>query len=142
MSSPHPLYPVAEIVPHAGNMILIDEILDYDEDMLVAQVTIRESSLFLTADNVVPAWVGIEYMAQAIAAWAGLQARLKGEGVMLGYLLGTRHYQTDRVEFLLGETLKITVTRKYQENDLGVFDCEIQAEQIAVQATLNVYQPR
>ena len=39
-------YQVAEVIPHSGGMILIDEIVDYNDDSLVASVTITNSSLF------------------------------------------------------------------------------------------------
>jgi predicted hotdog family 3-hydroxylacyl-ACP dehydratase len=133
-------YAVAEVVPHAGRMLLIDEILDYSSNSLTACVTIRESSLFLT-DNVVPAWVGIEYMAQTIAAWAGVQARLRGEPVKVGYLLGSRHYQASQPAFTLGDTLTIVVNKQYHEGELAVFDCRISGAQVSVSATLNVFQP-
>jgi predicted hotdog family 3-hydroxylacyl-ACP dehydratase len=140
MSAAKPSYAVAEVVPHAGRMLLIDEILDYGSHSLTACVTIRESSLFLTG-NTVPAWVGIEYMAQSIAAWAGVQARLRGEPVKTGYLLGSRQYQASHPAFALGDTLTIVVNKQYHEGELAVFDCRIAGSAISVSATLNVFQP-
>lgn len=133
---------MADVVPHAGPMILIDEIDDYSDNNLTARVTIRDSSLFLTEENIVPAWVGIEYMAQAIAAWSGIQARLRNKTVKVGYLLGSRHYHANEPSFLIGETLKVTVTKRYHEGELGAFDCEISNNRVSVVATLNVYQPQ
>jgi predicted hotdog family 3-hydroxylacyl-ACP dehydratase len=141
MNMSKPCYAIAEVVPHAGPMLLIDEILDYGSNGLTACVTIRDSSLFLTAENVVPAWVGIEYMAQTIAAWAGVHAKLRGDSVKIGYLLGTRHYLANKPGFALGDTLIITVSKQYHEGELAVFDCKISSEQISVSATLNVFQP-
>lgn len=140
MSALKPSFAVAEVVPHAGRMLLIDEILDYSSGSLTACVSIRESSLFLTG-NAVPAWVGIEYMAQAIAAWAGVQARLRGEPVKAGYLLGSRQYQASHPVFTLGDTLTIVVSKQYHEGELAVFDCKISGSQVSVSATLNVFQP-
>lgn len=141
MNPKKPSYAVAEVVPHAGRMILIDEIVDYSSSSLTASVTIRESSLFLTPDNAVPSWVGIEYMAQAIAAWAGIQARLKGEPVKTGYLLGSRNYQASHPVFPLGDRLTVVVNKQYHEGELAVFDCRIAGSGISVVATLNVFQP-
>jgi predicted hotdog family 3-hydroxylacyl-ACP dehydratase len=141
MNISKPSYAVAEVVPHSGRMLLIDEILDYSSSSLTACVTIRESSLFLTADHVVPAWVGVEYMAQAIAAWAGIQARLRGEPVKRGYLLGTRQYQSSKPAFTLGDTLTIVVNKQYHEGELALFDCKVSGPLISIAATLNVFQP-
>lgn len=142
MKTVKPLFAVKDVVPHAAPMILIDEIEDYSDNGLIARVTIRDSSLFLTGENVVPAWVGIEYMAQAIAAWSGIQARLRNKTVRIGYLLGSRHYQASEPSFLIGETLKVAITKRYHEDELGAFDCEISNNRISVVATLNVYQPK
>jgi predicted hotdog family 3-hydroxylacyl-ACP dehydratase len=91
-------------------------------------VRVREDSLFCV-DGAVGAWVGLEYMAQAIGAYAGYRARLRGEPIRIGYLLGTRHYDCKRPRFVLGTLLKIHVKRVWQsENDLASFDCRIDDE--------------
>ena len=54
-------------VPHREPMILIDRITLLKDDYLESEVTIREDSMFLR-DGAVPAWVGVEYMAQTCAA--------------------------------------------------------------------------
>lgn len=136
-----PRFTVDEVVPHAAPMILIDEILDYSEDSLTARVVIRESSLFRSPDNSVPSWVGIEYMAQTIAAWAGVQARLAGNAVKTGYLLGARRYEASSPVFQPGEILTVHVTKQYHTDDLGAFDCTISNDRVSATATLNVYQP-
>ena len=69
---------VAELLPHDPPMVLIDKVLSYDENSLVAEVAIRPDSAFCGA-NGVPGWVGIEYMAQAIAAHAGASGRLHSQ---------------------------------------------------------------
>ena len=53
------------------------------------ELVVPEAGLFVE-DGQVPAWVGIEYMAQAIAAWAGCRARAAGKPPQLGFLLGSR----------------------------------------------------
>ena len=50
-------------------------------------------------------------MAQAIAAWAGYTAQLRGEPVKLGFLLGTRRYESSRPIFVLGSLLRVHVQR-------------------------------
>ena len=60
---------IRSLVPHAGPMVLLDRVISVDEDSLLAEVRIRSDSLFCNTDGV-GAWVGIEYMAQAIGAWA------------------------------------------------------------------------
>jgi predicted hotdog family 3-hydroxylacyl-ACP dehydratase len=72
-----------------------------------------------------------------------------GEPVKLGFLLGTRRYNSNVAEFKVGSRLTIRVRKVIQDDALGVFDCEIyginhepdQDIQIEVSASLNVYQP-
>ena len=84
---------IRSLVPHAGSMVLLDRVISVEENSLCAEVGIRSDSLFCNADGV-GAWVGIEYMAQAIGAYAGYRARLRGEPVKIGFLLGTRRYES------------------------------------------------
>jgi predicted hotdog family 3-hydroxylacyl-ACP dehydratase len=98
--------------------------------------------LFCNTDGV-GAWVGIEYMAQAIGAWAGYTAQLRGEPVKLGFLLGTRRYDCSRPIFILGSLLRVHVLRVFQdENGLGSFECSIDNEEGRVAtATVTLFQP-
>jgi len=86
---------IRTLVPHAGPMVLLDRVISADEESLCAEVRIRHDSLFCRA-GAVGAWVGLEYMAQAIGAYAGFTACLRGEPIKLGYLLGTRCYECTR----------------------------------------------
>jgi predicted hotdog family 3-hydroxylacyl-ACP dehydratase len=133
---------IRSLIPHAGPMVLLDRVISVDEDSLCAEVSIRSNTLFCGPDGV-GAWVGIEYMAQAIAAWAGYAAQLRGEPVKLGFLLGTRRYESSRPIFVLGSVLRVHVQRLFQnENGLGSFECFIDNEEGRVaSATVTVFQP-
>ncbi len=95
-------WPIAELIPHAGDMILIDQVLRFGDEDIETQLTIRNGGLFNLDDGSLPAWVGIELMAQSVAAYAGCQARLRGEPVELGFLLGTRKYECNVERFPAG----------------------------------------
>ncbi len=135
-------YPITDIVPHAGKMCLLDRAIDGDAESLSCEVTIRQDGLFFNHGGV-DGWVGIEYMAQAVAAWAGWRARLRGEIPKIGFLLGSRRYDCSRPRFNLGETYRVDVHRQFQaDNGLGQFDCSIQLDgQTVASATLTVFEP-
>ncbi|RYZ38291.1 MAG: 3-hydroxylacyl-ACP dehydratase [Myxococcaceae bacterium] len=135
--------PIAELVPHGGRMRLLDRVLEADAETLLAEVTVREDSLFCV-DGSVGGWVGIEYMAQAVAAWAGWQARQRGEAPKVGFLLGTRRYECQRPAFKPGECLRIGVLRQFSaDNGLGQFDCTITlGTQTVATAALTVFEPQ
>jgi predicted hotdog family 3-hydroxylacyl-ACP dehydratase len=131
---------IAELIPHSGCMVLLDRIIAFDEHGLSAELTVRNDGL-LGDDKTVPAYVGIEYMAQAVAAHTGIQAKLAGEPIKIGFLLGTRRYTSTVGRFAVGTMLTIQVTKIIQDNELSVFDCKIHATDIEIIASLTVYQP-
>ncbi|KFN42946.1 hotdog family protein [Arenimonas oryziterrae] len=138
-----PLLRIEQVVPHRGAMLFVDRLLSCDADNVVVEADVRSDHLF--ADDLgVPAWVGIEYMAQAIAAWAGHEALQRGESVTLGFLLGTRRYECTRPHFAFGTTLRIEAHREiFGDNGVGMFSCRILdgAEEIA-KANVSVFEPR
>ena len=87
-------------------MVLLDRVVSFEDENLVTEVTIREDTLFCEAGGV-PGWIGVEYMAQAVAAHAGAHARLAGNPPAIGFLLGTRSYECSVSQFSLGETLTV-----------------------------------
>ncbi|MCU1718387.1 hotdog family protein [Pseudomonas sp. 5P_3.1_Bac2] len=136
------IWPVAELVPHAGDMILIDQVISFSAEDIHTCLTVRAGGLFNQADGSLPAWLGIELMAQSVAAYAGCQARLRGEPVELGFLLGTRSYQCNVEHFPLGAELQIHATRSLQDdNGMGVFECHLNGPGIEAMARLNVFRP-
>ena len=134
-------YQIADLVPHSGSMSLLTRVTAYGEQWLEAEVEIHSDSMFVEEKGV-PAWIGVEYLAQAIAAYAGLQQRQQSKTPKLGFLLGTRRYQCNTDWFAIGQTLSIRVECEMQaENGLHVFTCQLTGEQATASANLNVYQP-
>ncbi|PRA30849.1 hotdog family protein [Pseudomonas poae] len=135
-------WPLAELLPHAGDMILIDQVLSFDEEQIHTRVTVTPGGLFNRADGSLPAWVGIELMAQSVAAYAGCRARQKGEAVELGFLLGTRKYECNVEHFPAGAELTIHGLRSLEDdNGMGVFECHLTGSGIQASARLNVFRP-
>ncbi|MBI3285467.1 MAG: hotdog family protein [Burkholderiales bacterium] len=138
------LPPIRSLVPHEGDMVLLDRLIAVAAETLCAEVTIRTETLFCDAQGV-GAWVGMEYMAQAIAAHAGYLARLRGEAVKVGFLLGSRRYECSQPAFALGSVLHVHVQRALQgDNGLGAFECRIEDGvngAVLATATITVFQP-
>lgn len=135
-------WPLAELLPHAGDMILLDRILSFDEEQIHTRLTVKSDGLFSLPDGSLPAWVGIELMAQSVAAFAGCHARLKGKPVELGFLLGTRKFECNVEAFPAGSELTIHGIRSLEDdNGMGVFECHIHGPGIEASARLNVFRP-
>ncbi len=138
-------YPdIRSLVPHSGPMVLLDRVLAAGPDSLSAEVGITAQSVFCDGAGV-GSWVGIEYMAQAVAAQAGYVARLAGEPVKVGFLLGARRYQASVPLFAVGSVLQVHVQRALLgENGLGAFECrivDVASGETAATATVTVFQP-
>lgn len=142
MSMPLP-HNIDDVLPHRDSMRLIDRLLDWQPESIVVEVDVPSHGLFTTADGV-PAWVGVEYMAQAIAAWAGCKARQAGREPSIGFLLGTRRYTAHQPYFAAGTCLRVEAQCELMgENGLGMFACRILAgaTELAV-ANVSVFEPR
>ncbi len=117
--------PIENYVPHRGAMLLLDRLLEASEDGAVAQVRVPRDGLFLQ-DGGMPVWVGLEYMAQTVAAWAGWRALSAGNQVKLGFLLGTRSFQSTVDFFAPDDLLEVRVHCELMgDNGLGMFDCSV-----------------
>ncbi|MET3107114.1 putative hotdog family 3-hydroxylacyl-ACP dehydratase [Oxalobacteraceae bacterium GrIS 2.11] len=136
---------IADLIPHRSSMVLLDRVIATSADSLCAEVRIRSGDIFFDADiDGVGAWVGIEYMAQAIAAHEGYQALARGDAVKIGFLLGARRYESHCAKFALGSVLQVYVHHVLEhENGLGAFECRITdvAATLLANATVTVFKP-
>ncbi|MBM3117124.1 hotdog family protein [Jeongeupia naejangsanensis] len=137
-----PFLPIADYLPHSGRMVLLDRVVSAAPNTLTAVTTIRADSPFCDG-LAVGGWVGVEYMAQTIAALAGFEARSRGDAVKVGFLVGTRRYDCDQPAFRIGQTLTVTVVREFQaDNGVAVMDCRIDIDGGPVaRAQISAYQP-
>lgn len=136
------LYDIERVVPHRGTMRLIDRLLEWDDDHVAVELRVPVEGPFST-DAGMPAWVGVEYMAQAIAAWAGCRARTAGKEPSIGFLLGTRRYTATESHFRAGALLRVeAMCELLGDNGLGMFGCRIleDGREIAT-ANVSVFEP-
>jgi predicted hotdog family 3-hydroxylacyl-ACP dehydratase len=137
-------YPaIEELLPHREPMLLLDRITFADEHELRAQAHVDPRAWYADADGNMPAWIGIELMAQAIAAFVGIEHRRHGRPVKIGFLLGTRKFTCETPVYARTAVLEITARLAYREpSGLGAFDCYISVDgSPAAQATIKVYEP-
>ncbi|MEP7185298.1 MAG: hotdog family protein [Rhodanobacter sp.] len=135
-------WPMAKLLPHSGEMILLDSVLAGEEDRILCRHTVRAGGLFNDRDGSLPAWCGVELMAQSVAAWAGWLARHEHRPVRLGFLLGTRHYHANVDAFPPGSELTVEAFRSFHDdNGMAMFACRIDAPGILAEARLTVFSP-
>jgi predicted hotdog family 3-hydroxylacyl-ACP dehydratase len=141
--------PVAELVPHAAPMLLLDAVTCHEPGHARCLVALREDSPFVEGGRV-GAIVAIEYMAQAVAAYAGLQGRAAGQPPRIGLLLGTRELRLLVRDLAAGDVLDVDVRHVFGDAQLGTFQCTVErrpppgagpaAPELVAAATLNVFQ--
>ena len=121
--TPYP--PVEAVLPHAGAMVLLSRIVRHAHDHTVCAVDVSTASAFHVWGHGVPAWVGMEYMAQCIAAHGGLRARATGEPVPVGVLLGSRAIELHVDGFVAGRRLHVEARRVWGRSELFAFACAV-----------------
>lgn len=149
-----PITDTASLLPHSGRMVLIDRINRYGDYFVEAGTQIRSDHILLV-DGMLPCTAFIELMAQAVGAYAGIQARKNAQPVRLGFLLGTRKLEIFTQSVPVGTHLLATAHMSIQDvGGMGVFDCELRwtdapetssetlpSDGILARASLNVYSP-
>lgn len=140
MTSPW-IPPLAELLPHAPPMVLLDEVLAFDGATARCGLTVRPGSMFVEAGRV-RAVVALEYMAQCVAACAALRSRARGEPAgQGGYLVGARELRLETSGFEVGDVLEVEATLEFDGRELGTFACALsrRGERLA-SGVLNVYR--
>jgi len=118
--------PVEDFVLHRESMLFIDELIDIDVESATCGWTIAEDFELVVPGYGVPAYAGVEYMAQCIAVHAGAVARAMGLSPPLGYLLGSRHYRTSVAWLETGVIYRSTCQELVRDSQgMGSFACRI-----------------
>ena len=102
------------IIPHRGKMVLLSRVNNYDlkEYSLDAEYDITEDCIFYDPEyGGIPAWVGFEFIAQAISALVGLWRRERGEDVKLGFIMSVSSVKLGLPVYKAGNTVQLKVKR-------------------------------
>ncbi len=137
-------YPaIASLVPHAAPMLLLDRLCEATATTARCEVRVGETlALFLRDDGALPGWVGIELMAQTVAAWSGYQGHLRQEEPQIGLLLGARKYQCHLARLPAGSLLTIDCEQLLQDGALASFQCYLRCDgELVAEARLSTIQP-
>ncbi|CAE6730874.1 hypothetical protein R75461_01989 [Paraburkholderia nemoris] len=138
------LQPIETIIPHRGTMLLIDAVNTFSEEAVSARATVHADAWYADADGAMPAWIGIELMAQTIAAHVALLAMRGGGQARPGVLLGSRIYRALQPSFAGGAQLLIHATELLRsEEGHGAYECTIHHGDVCcAEAVIKVFQPR
>jgi predicted hotdog family 3-hydroxylacyl-ACP dehydratase len=104
---------IAALIPHQGDMCLLDRVVDWNADHIILTTTTHRSPTNpLRLNNRLHAIHLCEYGAQAMAVHGGLAAQAAGRKAQPGFLVSLRDValNIDFIDALAGE-LCITATR-------------------------------
>ena len=120
---------IAQVLPHEGRMLLLDELLSHDDASIVTAVNIHRDTVMCDGGQGVPAWVGMEYMAQAACAYSGVYEVRAGDKPKISLLLGTRSFKAQVPAFPIGSRLIVSAQLVMRDDDdLAVFKCRIESK--------------
>ncbi|MFM2416814.1 MAG: hypothetical protein RL385_1537 [Pseudomonadota bacterium] len=125
--TPYPA--IEELVPHAGNMILVDALLHWGKGEAICGMRIRQGAPFVHEGRV-EAVVSMEYMAQAVAACLGFEALQGGEGVRVGMIIACKRFDAHVASFAVGDELTVHVKCIRGNDTLSHFACEVKREDV------------
>lgn len=133
---------IEDYIPHRGPACWIDRLIEADAEHAVTESDVPADGRQVLG-GAMPAWAGIELMAQTVAAWAGACAQRAGRPVRVGFLLGSRHYVSHCDGFASGSTLRIAAQREFVSDEgLGMFSCSIHCgPALLAQAQVSVFEP-
>lgn len=134
--------PTAELLPHAGRSVLIDMVLEDTQDSIRVSARVTPKNPYFVPGLGLPVWVGIELMAQAIAAHAGLAARRERRPPRAGMLLGTRRFEAGAAYFPEGAALEVCAQRDFgDDGGLAACACTILSDgQVLAKATIIIVE--
>ena len=142
-STVFPLAPIESILPHRGTMLLLAGVESWDDECLAAVAHVDPAAWYADTRGNMPAWIGIELMAQAIAAHVGLLSARSGQPARPGVLLGSRKYEAIVPAFEQGQPLRVEARELLRGAEgHGAYECTISAGgQRLANAIIKVYQP-
>ena len=114
-----PNYDINTILSHKNSIILIDNIVEYNEEelFLISEITINDKNIFFdSAINGVPACVGIEFMMQTISCYSYLKCNNPAE--MVKFLLGAKLMNLAVDKFENGKTYTIKVKESFTNKEI------------------------
>ena len=135
--------PIEELLPQQGLMRLLDDVQTWDAERIVARARCNPSAWYADELGNMPSWIGIELMAQAIAAHVNLLSRQPGSPIRRGVLIGTRSYRAHPGRMSAGTPVTVRADVVFRdETGLGAYDCAIASGEDAIaEATIKVFEP-
>lgn len=136
--------PIEDLLLQRGDMLLLDCLHDFGADHVEVGAAVPALHPLVDERFGMPAWVGIEMMAQAVSAFSGLELRAQGLPPRIGLLLGARLYQAHVPFFRVAARLRVRAVLSLRDAEgLGVFECAIrERDELLAQGQVKGFMPK
>ena len=132
----------ARYIPHAPPMAFLGRLLEHSTDDVACEVIPGIHDRLFVRNGTVDAIIGVEYMAQTVAAFAGLSAPDEQSRPDIGYLIATKQLSFACASFEVGRPLRVYARRYWGDTRLGCFETRISSgDEILARSSMTVYQP-
>lgn len=135
--------PLEDLIAHRPPMRFLDRMTAVDDTVSVAEAQVSADNPLFVPGKGLPAYAGLEMMAQAIAAIDGMKRKRDGLPPRIGFLLGCRRYNVHCDMFAEGARLKVTANMVFSDGAMFAFECRIddEAGEMLASAAMNVFAP-
>ncbi|WP_243302463.1 hypothetical protein [Geothrix oryzisoli] len=130
------------LLPHRGPSLLLGRILEISGEHCLASARVEPGAWYLDDRGEAPAWLALEWMAQAASAFSGNRHLQAGRAPRIGFLLGTRRFETVVSAFPPGTEFEVEARLIFlDEAGPSAFACQVRhgAETLA-RATLKAVE--
>lgn len=124
-------------------MLLLERLLSVTHEHALARAKAGRDHVFFREGHGIPAYVGLEMMAQTVCAWDGYWRWHNKQRPAIGFLLGCRSYLTARPYFFEQEELRVEAIPMLADSEMGSFRCRIHTPngQELASSTISAYRP-
>jgi predicted hotdog family 3-hydroxylacyl-ACP dehydratase len=135
--------PMEELLLQRHEMLLIERVVEFGPSHVEVSTRVPQNHPLVEGPRGMPAWVGIELMAQAVSVFSALELRAQGLAPRIGLLLGARRFEARSRYFRVGATLNVVATLVLRDAaGLGVFECTIHEQgSLRAQGQVKGYMP-
>lgn len=134
---------ITSYIPHREKMVLLDSLVDESQENFTATLKTSDESLLVTNQGI-PAFCGIEYMAQSIAAYNNIYAMsgVKSETPKIGFIIAIRKFESTIDYFPLDRDLFIKIEPILVVANSGSFNCTISMDNETIcSGKITAYEP-
>ena len=130
---------IQELIPHSGEMVLLDDWVEKGKDFICVKVTIKNDNPFLQ-NGVFPTFKILEMMAQSLVVFRGLNNH--DSSFDLGFLLGTRGFEIFKPSLFVGDEIliKTHISEDYEGVGVHYSEAFVRDDRVA-KANISVFNP-